>query len=352
LAYGLLVLVALLVPFDFHGALSLRPDIELVPGQGVVLKAVAGLRAEGDLEPFFETLTAGDGLTVEAWVEAADPRQRGPARIVSYSLDAAHRNFTLGQQEDHLVMRLRTDTTDLNGKPSLQVPGVFDGGGVRHVAITYDGEILSAFVDGEARASSRERRGDFSSWDRTHSLVLGNEADGTRPWRGRMLLVAVYARALGAAEVGANHAAGHGPDAAGRTGEGLVVLYRFDEADGGRVASRGGSAQATGLRMLDGVRITGQRLLAASAAATTAIDLLLNVVLFVPWGFLAFPWTSSRLGTLSATIVVVAAGGTLSLAAETLQYFSISRTSALTDVAANGLGALLGVALARHRPGR
>jgi hypothetical protein len=48
------------------------------------------------------------------------------------------------------------------------------------------------------------RAGDLSNWDPSHRLVVGNEASLDRQWNGTVTLVAVYNRALSAAEVKRN----------------------------------------------------------------------------------------------------------------------------------------------------
>ena len=54
-------------------------------------------------------------LAIEAVVTTARVPQFGPARIISFSRNPAKRNFTLGQQDNHLVLRLQTSNTSRNG---------------------------------------------------------------------------------------------------------------------------------------------------------------------------------------------------------------------------------------------
>lgn len=87
-------------------------------------------------------------FTLSTTVATADTAQAGPARIVSLSSDHTHRNFTLGQQETHLVFRLRTPVTGENGDiPELIVPNVFVDTKPHHVTITYSGSVLQVYID-------------------------------------------------------------------------------------------------------------------------------------------------------------------------------------------------------------
>jgi len=88
-------------------------------------------------------------FTLSTTVATADTEQNGPARIISLSGDPYHRNFTLGQEKNHLVFRLRTPLTGENGlEPPLIVPNIFTSRNPRHLAVTYDGSSLRLYVDG------------------------------------------------------------------------------------------------------------------------------------------------------------------------------------------------------------
>jgi len=59
-------------------------------------------------------------LTIEAIITPAKARQTGPARIITFSSNAGSRNFTLGQEADKLVLRLRTPQTGENRRKRRQ----------------------------------------------------------------------------------------------------------------------------------------------------------------------------------------------------------------------------------------
>ena len=54
-------------------------------------------------------------IAIEAIVTTSRVPQFGPARIISLSRSPSKRNFTLGQEDDHLVLRLQTSNTSRNG---------------------------------------------------------------------------------------------------------------------------------------------------------------------------------------------------------------------------------------------
>ncbi|MBN2306142.1 MAG: hypothetical protein JXQ72_16785 [Anaerolineae bacterium] len=158
-----------------------------------------------------------NALTIEAWIAPASMSQTGPARIVTLSRDPYWRDFTLGQElfgtqsVSFFEVRLRTTTRTQNGKPALvALQGALEPRLV-HVVYTRDAAGTAIlYVDGVENTVGIVD-GNLSNWDAYYRLALANEMTGDRPWFGDYYLVAVYDRALTAAEVNQNLLAG--PDA-------------------------------------------------------------------------------------------------------------------------------------------
>ena len=74
----------------------------------------------------------------------------------------------------------------------------------------------------------------------------------------------------------------------------------------------------------------------------TVFDLVINVVAYVPLGFLWVPALMPRLGLAGAVLLATFCGASLSLAMETLQNFLPSRVPSNIDLAGNAIGTLLG----------
>jgi VanZ family protein len=82
----------------------------------------------------------------------------------------------------------------------------------------------------------------------------------------------------------------------------------------------------------------------------TSFDLLVNVVAYLPLGFLWVPVCQPRLGRIGAVLLATLCGACLSLAMETLQNYLPSRVPSNVDLGCNTLGTLIG-ALAGARWG-
>jgi hypothetical protein len=77
-----------------------------------------------------------------------------------------------------------------------------------HVVYTRDAAgNATIYVDGTAVATTTIS-GDFSNWDTSFPLLLGNEGTLNRPWLGEFYLVAIYDQALTLAEVNQNFLVG------------------------------------------------------------------------------------------------------------------------------------------------
>jgi hypothetical protein len=333
--YTAVLLVGLLAPF--RGYPTTTNDVRWAPAaEGLQFVSTGVARSAGRPVKLHDRLVGAGRMSIAVWVSSADTRQRGPARIVSYSNGTAARNFTVGQEGADLVVRLRTTRTNDNGSiPQVVLGDVFAGSDFRHIVVTYDGVHESIYVDGAPRLSTDRVQGALVNWDARHWLIAGNEHTATRPWRGVIRLVAIYDRVLAPAEVRALHASTMRGDGAPAMG-GPVALYRFTKA-GKRVADTSGVHPAVDLDIPDTVEPVPVLL---DVQAPTSGDLVLNLVLFVPLGALAalalIHAGATRVNAIALTLALAAA---LSLTVEVLQYFVVSRSSEVSDVLLNTLGA-------------
>ncbi len=94
------------------------------------------IRDNGELRP-------GEGLTVEAWVRP-DGVDRNQA-ILTRSGAARYCLYLYGSALYFPMLTTRDGKADW---VQLKVPGVIEAGRWQHVAVTYDGEMLRAYVDG------------------------------------------------------------------------------------------------------------------------------------------------------------------------------------------------------------
>lgn len=173
-----------------------------------------------------EAVRASSEITIEAWIQAKDTKQAGPARLITLSKNSNERNFTLGQDGDKIDVRLRTNKTSTNGLPSVATRGSSFTTKLTHVVYTRQKNGTTRIYQNGQLVVEKKVAGDFSNWDQSLNLALVDEHSGGRPWLGTLHLVAIYDRALSVKEVTKNLTAG----AAGKPSPELIAERRHRSA--------------------------------------------------------------------------------------------------------------------------
>ena len=146
-----------------------------------------------------------------------------------------------------------------------------------HVVYTRtSGGKASLYVDGTL-ISTADVAGNFSNWDQSFRLALCNELTEDRPWLGGLHRVAVYARALDAAEVSRSFKAGREA-----VPSDPLALYDFREAAGDAIKDVSKAAVSPALKIKDssavkwldggGLQVVKATLIASAEPATRLVQ--------------------------------------------------------------------------------
>ena len=176
---------------------------------GLRLDAQTILRTPGPATKINIGCMATDEVTIEAWIAPENTVQTGPARIVTIGeSDRITRNVTLGQKTSRYEFRVRLDTTDPNGLPSMATGFGVATTDLQHVVcVRRANGAREIYVDGVLVADTN-MSGDCSTWGEAYRLGIGNEMTVDRGWVGELRLVAIYSRALSSTEVMQNYDVG------------------------------------------------------------------------------------------------------------------------------------------------
>jgi hypothetical protein len=257
----------------------------------------------------YRGLEESGAFTLEVHATAYRADQGGPARILSASAGPRVRNFTLGQEGDALVFRLRTSRTDPNGRPALEVPGVFEEGRRVHLVVATDLEVTRVWVDGRLRWTGPGPGGSLDAWDPGHPLVLGNETTGDRSWLGEIHAVRIHARAFRARDEEGALGGGTRYVAAGE-GSVPLVEYRFEPDARGRVPDRAPAGLGPDLHLPLRVPAPSRPLVARllDPDGEWAARLLAHGLLFLAWVAAVAARSGNRLrpGGVAAAAVALA----------------------------------------------
>ena len=155
--------------------------------------------AKNENDTLLATCKESNQLTIECLITTDNLNQGGPARIISFSKDHTHRNFTLGQDGNRFAVRIRTPRTGENGQGGEFSFWKIESGKPTHVIVSYFDGNICCYVDGKLIYSGNSIQGDFSNWE-LYPLLFGDEANGGRNWDGKLSHVAIYSRFVGVEE--------------------------------------------------------------------------------------------------------------------------------------------------------
>lgn len=183
-------------------------------------------------------------------------------------------------------------------------------------------------------------------------LILGNAASGKQSWTGSLLGLAIYNRALDAAEIARHYTLW----TQGRAGQlakasGLRALYLFNEGHGPQAKDSSGNGHHL---IIPTVFHPVQRAFLIAPWKDLSnrhfdySDIAINILGFMPFGFCFFLYRQmlkSNRGFANA-LLVVSTGAAVSLTIEVIQAWLPNRVSSTMDLITNTTGTLLGVVLA------
>lgn len=288
--------------------------------------------------------------TVELWVQAGVKPATDVFHILTIHDGRQPSPFVLCQWQREIILRAATGDSPLaRSIHEVGVDGALAERTARFITVTGSGAGTDFYLDGVLAGHFPQFVFDAAVLD--GRLILGNSASGKHSWVGQFFGLAMYHRALDAAEVGQHHALWTQGLARQLVEDpGLRSLYLFDEGCGRWVEDYSTNRHRV---MIPGLYRPLQTEFFippgrdVSYAGLNYRDIVNNLLGFVPFGFCFFlyrrrpgaPWFTEAL-------FVVVAGAAISLTIETIQVWLPNRVSSLTDLLGNTAGTLLGVLFA------
>jgi hypothetical protein len=318
------------------------------PGPGLVFDDSSQCLGE---EPLWIDTGA---VTLELWLESEGPEGRGNSEILSLVDAPSVHRLLVGQFQGGLILRGRLDNP--RGDPKRDhYADHWPHDPLRHLAVTIESGGALLYANGRRTslalpATVAEHGVPFGG-----RLILGTSDSNWTRWRGSIFALAVHDRILKRKELAQHAEFGmRQPNDRSRAmaelglkeisevtpSPGLVALYLLEEGTGSRASSHIEGAPdlifpKRFIRPLATTLLTGpynQR--------WNRLDIVLNVLGFVPFGFV-IAWRRPR-----GLWVALACGIALSLSIELSQPWIPGRDSSLIDWFCNSAGALAGGLLA------
>jgi hypothetical protein len=331
-------------PFVFH------------PDNGVMLREESGLRLAGvgnafSREPFSlsDTFFRNRSFSLEMLVRPHQEPFEDVPSMVSVCDDSGIEYLFIGQWKSTLIIR-SSERSSSRSKDyrEINVADALHLDRTRLITVTASEQETAVFLDGDhARTFPR-----YSLLPRSAQLpaylVIGNAHAGRSFWRGDLLRLRIYDRALPDHEVrllAREWTKSDNRPAAMK--QGVIAEYDFSRRDAPLAINRSGalpdliithSFQPIHRTMLGLPWERDWRLL------PDAEDVFINIAGFIPFGFF-FAYLLRGRSSLSTGIVVLAAvavGAAISLAIEVTQAFLPMRDSSATDLVCNICGTIVG----------
>jgi VanZ family protein len=290
-----------------------------------------------------------DSSSLEVWLAAA--RSRGRNTILAFA-DSGHAEgqFLLQQMGAALIVQRRNmDDTGIRRVAEFTIKNAFPENKTVFVTINLEPHKTLVYLDGLLAISSEILGSNPGTFD--GRLVLGNSVTSCDSWSGQILGLAIYEQELTGTKV-LEHFDGwtknHHPTLTKL--EHPAALYLFSERAGSVVHDQLG---------LSPDLIIPERYLVLQPAFMALpqlhyhptwrywADIGINILGFVPFGFLVVAYFSTVPTIRNAAAATILLGFLTSFTIEWLQAYLPTRDSGMNDLITNTLGTALGVLLYR-----
>ena len=164
-------------------------------------------------------IVASKEFTIEVWVATSDvsqgtdapdpPSAPDHATVVNVSASIISFNALIGQVGSTWIGRARTTVTGADARPEIaSSAGIVQVNKISHLVLVANTTERLLYVDGIPLMSSPVGAG-MLNWDPSYAIRIGDAINYERQWLGTIYFMAIYDRALTAAEVMQNRSARH-----------------------------------------------------------------------------------------------------------------------------------------------
>jgi VanZ family protein len=333
---------------------STSPGLYFPSGRDRPKFSLGGLaHTEGSLVGLPGTQCQPGAMTIELWVRPAEEPHGARGRIVSvWSADGVEL-FFIGQWRQEVILWVRQE--DPAAQPQfreLDTRNALAVGRSTFLTYTADTNGTTLYLNGRR---VRQWQG-IRLLAPTDTLVgkrifVGNSPRATDPWAGAVLGLGLHNCALTAEQIQQRyqHWMQAGPPPPGPA-EATLALYDLRTGSGQVISNLAGAGPA--LVLPARLRELKPFLARADFLRQGKLDMAVNVLGFIPYGFFLARWLKRRRHWpwLAAASGAVLAGCAVSLVIELGQGWVPTRDSSWTDLICNGVGTLAGAVLAGGVP--
>ena len=331
------ILVAALWPFNPFP----KNEVSWAQG-GLRFGDYATLFSSGDALP---PRSADGDCSLEIWLTPGLTDDSNA--ILAYAPRDNPGQLTVGQTGNALYIGREVRHGGSVTRPYILIPRAFHQGTPVLITITGGHRGTLVYINGKLTVS----RDDFglTAADFAGPVVVANSPTGNNSWSGLLQGLAVYGSQLPPQDVAGHYQLWSAGDTANLLKTGGDSLYLFHEGSGKNVHNQGQSQQPD-LSIPDHYRILYPTFLHPfwkdfHIDRARLQDMSLNIIAFIPLGFLTCCWFARQGQNVRAFWMAVLFGTLLSLSLECIQYFLPMRNSDSMDWLTNSTGTILGALL-------
>ena len=319
------------------------------PNEVTWIEAENGVRfgAHGTLlsTSTFPISSKDDGGAIEIWIRPAKIWTTG-AILVFYSAEKKREFSIIQDYADLLITTNAISVGAENGQEQLRVKDVFRD---REAFITLTSDERKALVYVDGRLATVASSFALSGKDLSGQLIVANAPLRDWSWSGDLKGLAIYPRTLSSTEA-QRHYQGWVVDGTPLPEKSAmpVAVYLFNEHSGKVVANVVSSA--TNLKIPERFALVDQLRFESPLSEfrhdrSYVKDAFINVLGFVPLGFVCGLYFGTVRQSRRAVLITVLIGAAISLAIEYFQSYLPTRFSGVTDIITNTAGTWIGVML-------
>jgi hypothetical protein len=268
----------------------------------------------------------------------------GVPQILSFIDGSGREVLYLGQWKQSLIVRWFS--YDQSGKRLMRAIGVEDAlikKKTQRLTVVSNQEATNIYLDGKLanRFQGTALIGEKESI-RGYSIALGNSRKVSSSWTGSILGLKLYGRSLMESEI----ALSNSTLARNAVSESFIAYFSFEQAGGTLIPDLSGNENNLEVpeRVTLHNSVLGWPYLDVLKKASLESDIAVNILGFIPFGFLLALWEEQRdrSSRWRSCVFAILVGTLISLVIEVTQAFIPVRDSSMVDVICNTGGAAIG----------
>jgi VanZ family protein len=349
----IVVMIMLVAGFKPRGYRVFNRTKLLPDGKGMRFTAPSIIFTK-DAWPFGRPQTGDTAFSVLLTLTPLHPCPWGIPVILSFCDTANNDNVIFGQYRHGLIVRNEKDES----RNELFLDSIFQNNKVITITVTSGSYGMKLFVNGKCRKMMRERVIQEGFVVHPGRIVVANSPNGNSAWEGSIKSIGILNRELSEEElIKAINPISNQMKVISKDQDNSVALYDFAKKIGDRIPNEIGNNKSLYVPKLftvlkKSILILPERNFKKNIKHLP--DYTVNFFGFIPFGFLL-----SQLLCLSgkkrktAILFTTGISGLFSLFIELVQVYIPTRSSELSDLLLNTLGALCGALLiVLHRKGQ